>query len=134
LEDEEEKQEQRKSADEARELIERLKTALSEKVKDVRTTTRLTSSPACLVLGEYGIDPSLKRLLEANGQSVPEDKQILEINAQHPIIHKLKEETDETRFADWANVLLDQSILSSGESLDDPISFVNRLNNLLAHS
>ncbi|TMC22319.1 MAG: molecular chaperone HtpG [Chloroflexi bacterium] len=134
LEDEQEKQEQQKTADEARELVERLKNVLSEKVKDVRTTTRLTSSPACLVLGDYGIDPSLKRLLEANGQSVPQDKQILEINAQHPIILKLKDEADETRFTDWANVLLDQSVLSSGETLDDPIAFVNRLNNLLAQS
>jgi len=132
LEDEQEKQEQQKNADEVKDLVERLRDVLTEKVKDVRTTTRLTSSPACLVLGEYGMDPSLKRLLEANGQNVPQDKQILEINPQHPVILKLKNETDETRFSDWDNVLLDQSVLSGGETLDDPIAFVNRLNNLLA--
>ena len=82
-------------------------------------------------MDEYGLDPSLKRLLEANGQKVPQDKQILEVNPQHAIIQKLKNEKDEARFTDWANVLFDQSVLSSGEMLSDPISFVNRLNSLL---
>jgi len=100
-------------------------------VKDVRVTTRLISSPACLVVDEYGIDPSLKRLLEASGQKVPFDKPILEINPQHTITRKMKDEQDEQRFADWANILFDQSVLSSGETLSDPIAFVNRLNALL---
>ena len=132
MEDAEEKEEQQKSADEAKDLIERIKTALGEKVKDVRTTARLTSSPACLVVDEYGIDPSLKRLLQSAGQMVPNDKPILEINPQHPIIARMKREEDEKQFTDWANVLFDQSVLSGGETLNDPISFVNRLNNLLA--
>ena len=132
MEDVEEKEEQQKSADEAKDLIERIKTALGEKVKDVRTTARLTSSPACLVVDEYGIDPSLKRLLQSAGQMVPNDKPILEINPQHPIIARMKREEDEKQFADWSNVLFDQSVLSGGETLNDPISFVNRLNNLLA--
>jgi molecular chaperone HtpG len=131
LTDEQEKEEQQKTADESKELLEHLKTVLSEQVKDVRITNRLTSSPACLVMDEYGLDPSLKRLLEANGQKVPQDKQILEINPQHRIIQKLKNEKDEVRFTDWANVLFDQSVLSSGEMLADPVAFVNRLNNLL---
>ncbi len=132
MEDAEEKEEQQKSADEAKDLIERIKTALGEKVKDVRTSARLTSSPACLVVDEYGVDPSLKRLLQSAGQMVPNDKPILEINPQHPIIARMKREEDEKQFTDWANVLFDQSVLSSGETLNDPISFVNRLNNLLA--
>lgn len=130
--DEQEKEEQQKTADEARGLVERLKQTLQEKVKDVRITQRLTSSPACLVIDQYGIDPSLKRLLEATGQKVPHDKQILEINPQHPIINRIKSESDTQRFNDWANVLFEQSVLSSGEALEDPIDFVNRLNNLLA--
>ncbi|HEY4033808.1 MAG TPA: molecular chaperone HtpG [Ktedonobacteraceae bacterium] len=133
LEDEEEKAEQQKSADEAKDLLTRLKTVLGERVKDVRTTNRLTTSPACLVVDTYGIDPSLKRLLQSAGQHVPEDKPILEINPQHPIVLKIKNETDEQLFANWAHVLFDQSILSGGEQLDNPVTFVSRLNDLLTH-
>ncbi|HEX3642372.1 MAG TPA: molecular chaperone HtpG [Ktedonobacteraceae bacterium] len=133
LEDEEEKAEQQKSADEAKDLLTRLKTVLDERVKDVRTTNRLTTSPACLVVDTYGIDPSLKRLLQSAGQHVPEDKPILEINPQHPIVLKIKDEADEQRFANWAHVLFDQSVLSSGEQLTNPVSFVSRLNDLLTH-
>ncbi|GAC1378497.1 MAG: molecular chaperone HtpG [Ktedonobacteraceae bacterium] len=132
LEDQEEKEDHQKTADEAKDLLERIKTTLSEKVKDVRTTMRLTTSPACLVVDEYGIDPNLKRLLKSAGQTLPNDKPILEINPHHPIIVKLKNETDEKRFTDWAYILFDQSLLSIGEKLDDPVSFVNRLNELLA--
>jgi molecular chaperone HtpG len=132
LEDEQEKEELQKSEGEVKELLERFKQILDEKVKDVRTSTRLTSSPACLVVDEYGIDPNLRRLLKAAGQAIPGDKPILEINAQHPIIVKLKEEKDEKRFTDWAYILFDQSVLSTGEKLDNPVDFVNRLNELLS--
>lgn len=133
LEDEEEKAEQQKSADEAKDLLTRLKTVLGERVKDVRTTNRLITSPACLVVDTYGIDPSLKRLLQSAGQHVPEDKPILEINPQHPIVLKIKNEADEQLFANWAHVLFDQSVLSGGEQLDNPVNFVSRLNELLTH-
>ena len=132
LEDEQEKEEHQKAEAGAKDLIERFKKTLSEKVKDVRTTTRLTTSPACLVVDEYGIDPSLKRLLEAAGQKLPNDKPILEINPQHPIIVRLKDVSDEKRFTDWAYILFDQSVLSIGEKLDNPTDFVNRLNDLLS--
>ncbi len=132
LEDEQEKEEHQKAEAGAKDLIERFKKTLSEKVKDVRTTTRLTTSPACLVIDEYGIDPSLKRLLEAAGQKLPNDKPILEINPQHPIIVRLKDVSDEKRFTDWAYILFDQSVLSIGEKLDNPTDFVNRLNDLLS--
>ena len=132
--EEEEKEEQQESAGETQELLERLKTVLDEKVKEVRLTTRLTTSPACLVVGEYDMDPNLQRLLKASGQTIPSAKPILEINAHHPIILKLRDEGDEKRFADWAFVLFDQSVLSLGEKLDDPINFVNRLNGLLAEA
>lgn len=133
LEDEEEKAEQQKSADEAKDLLTRLKTVLDERVKDVRTTNRLITSPACLVVDTYGIDPSLKRLLQSAGQHVPEDKPILEINPQHPIVLKIKNEADEQLFTNWAHVLFDQAVLSGGEQLENPVSFVNRLNDLLTH-
>lgn len=131
LEDEQEKQEQQKAADEFKGLVEHIKTVLGEKVKDVRTTTRLTSSPACLVVDEYGIDPGLERLLKAAGQNVPASKPIMEINPNHPIILKMKNESDEQRFSDWSWILFDQSVLSLGEQLENPVKFVNRLNDLL---
>jgi len=132
LEDEQEKEEQQKTAGEFKDLVEHVKTVLGEKVKDVRTTTRLTSSPACLVVDEYGIDPGLERLLKAAGQTVPTSKPIMEINPHHPIILKMKDESDEQRFSDWSWILFDQSILSLGEQLENPVKFVNRLNDLLA--
>ena len=132
LEDEQEKEEQQKAAGEFKDLVEHVKTVLGEKVKDVRTTTRLTSSPACLVVDEFGIDPGLERLLKAAGQTVPTSKPILEINPHHPIILKMKVEGDEQRFSDWSWILFDQSILSLGEQLENPVQFVNRLNDLLA--
>jgi molecular chaperone HtpG len=131
LEDEQEKEEQQKAADEFKDLVEHIKTVLGEKVKDVRTTTRLTSSPACLVVDEYGIDPGLERLLKAAGQTVPASKPIMEINPHHPIILKMKNESEEQRFSDWSWILFDQSILSLGEQLENPVGFVNRLNDLL---
>jgi len=113
-------------------LVGRLKTVLDEKVKDVRVTSRLTSSPACLVVDEYDMDPSLLRLLKAAGQNIPTMKPILEINPHHPIVVRISNESDEQKFADWAAILFDQSVLTLGEQLEDPISFVNRLNVLLS--
>lgn len=132
MEDQQEKEEQEKAASEAQGLMERLKNVLSDKVKDVRVTSRLTTSPACLVVGEYDIDPNLQRLLKSVGQAIPSTKPILEINPTHLIVLKLKEVQDEQRFNDWAFVLFDQSVLSAGEQLEDPVRFVSRLNDLLA--
>jgi molecular chaperone HtpG len=131
LEDEQEKEEHQKAASEFKELVERVKTVLGDKVKEVRTTTRLTSSPACLVVDEYDIDPGLERLLKAAGQTVPGSKPIMEINPNHPIILKMKNESNEQRFSDWSWILFDQSVLSLGEQLENPVRFVNRLNDLL---
>lgn len=120
------------SADEIQGLLERLKETLKEEVKEVRITTRLTSSPACLVVGDNDLDPQLLRLLKAAGQPVPTSKPILEINAQHPIVRKFLHEQDGQRFSNWAYVLYDQSVLSLGEQLENPVRFVNRLNSLLS--
>jgi molecular chaperone HtpG len=129
---EEKKPEDEASADEIQKLLDRLKEALKDQVKEVRVTTRLTTSPACLVVGDNDLDPQFLRLLKAAGQTVPESKPILEINAQHLIVRKLLHEQENQRFADWASILYDQSVLSLGEQLENPVRFVNRLNSLLS--
>ena len=131
LADEEEKKEQEKEAGEYKDLIERIKTTLGEKVKDVRVTQRLTESPVCLVADEHDMGMHLERLLKAAGQNVPGTKPILEVNPQHPLVQRLKNESDETRFGDWSQVLFDQALLAEGGQLEDPAGFVKRLNQLV---
>jgi molecular chaperone HtpG len=130
LEDEEEKKEAEKASDTLKPLLERIKTTLGDKVKEVRITHRLTTSPACLVADEHGMDASLERLLKSAGQGVVGSNPIMEINPQHPIVNALKEETDENRFKDWAFILFDQALLSEGGHLDDPAEFVKRMNEM----
>ena len=133
IQDAEEKpEEEQQTVSEVQTLVDRLKDVLKDQVKTVRVSTRLTTSPACLVVDEYDMDPSLLRLLKASGQKLPTMKPILEINPHHPIILKVSNETNEQKFSDWAYVLFDQSTLTLGEQLDDPVAFVNRLNGLLA--
>jgi molecular chaperone HtpG len=129
LEDEAEKQEAEKAADEYKELLEKVKTALGDKVKDVRVTYRLTDSPSCLVSDEHDPSGNLARLLKAAGQKAPNAKPILEINPQHPAVMRLKYE--ETRFDDWAALLFEQATLAEGGQLDDPAGFVKRINDLM---
>ncbi len=130
--EEQEQEKQQESVSEVEKLLERFKKALGEKVKDVRTTARLTTSPSCLVVDEEAIDPSLRRLLKSAGQSIPSDKPILEINPHHPILLKLQNESDDKRFADWAYLLFEQGVLGTGEQLENPVDFVRRLNDVLA--
>jgi molecular chaperone HtpG len=133
LEDEADKEAQKQAEDEFKELVEKVKTTLGEeRVREVRVTHRLTDSPACIVTGEHDMSANLERLLKAAGQKGTGAKPILEINPQHALVTRLKSETDETRFADWANLLFDQALLAEGGQLDDPASFVKRLNSLLA--
>ncbi|SDH37321.1 molecular chaperone HtpG [Propionivibrio dicarboxylicus] len=129
LEDEAEKKEAEQAADEYKELIEKIKTALGEKVKDVRVTHRLTDSPSCVVADENDMGGNLARILKAAGQKAPEMKPILEINPKHPAVMRLKYE--ETRFDDWAALLLEQAMLAEGGTLDDPAGFVRRINDLM---
>ena len=131
LEDKEEKKRREKVTAEFKELVDKIKKTLGEQVKDVRITHRLTGSPACLVADEQDMGANLERLLKAAGQKVPTAKPILEVNPQHPIVARLKDEADDERFADWARILLDQALLSEGGELDDPADFVSRLNNLM---
>lgn len=130
LEDEEEKKEAEKATDTLKPLLERIKTILDEKVKEVRITHRLTTSPACLVADEQAMDASLERLLKSAGQMIPGSKPIMEINPQHPIVEAIKEEKEETRFNDWVFILFEQALLSEGGQLDDPAAFVKRLNEM----
>ena len=129
LEDEAEKQEAEKAADEYKELIDKVKGALGDKVKDVRVTHRLTDSPSCIVSDEHDPSGNLARLLKAAGQKAPDVKPILEINPNHPAVQRLKYE--ESRFADWAELLLEQATLAEGGQLDDPAGFVRRINDLM---
>jgi len=129
LEDEAEKQVWEKEADEFKELTEKIKASLNERVKEVRVTHRLTDSPACLVAGEHDLSGNLARMLKAAGQKMTSSQPILEINPQHPVVLRLKFE--EKRFDDWAAVLFDQALLAEGGQLDDPASFVRRINQLM---
>ncbi len=129
LEDEAEKQEAEKAADEYKELLEKMKASLGERVKDVKVTLRLTDSPACLVADEHDLGMNLARILKAAGQNAPASKPILEINPGHPAVLRLKYE--EKNFDDWAAVLFDQALLAEGGTLDDPATFVKRINQLM---
>ncbi|TVO69355.1 molecular chaperone HtpG [Denitromonas ohlonensis] len=129
LEDEAEKKEVEKLADEYKELLERVKTSLGERVKEVRVTHRLTDSPACLVADEHDMGMNLARILKAAGQDAPSSKPIMELNPTHPAVQRLNTET--THFDDWASVLFDQALLAEGGTLDDPATFVKRTNALM---
>jgi molecular chaperone HtpG len=128
---EEEKAEQEKLQQESEALVERLGKVLEDKVAEVRATNRLTESPACLVVGDFDMGAQMKRIMEAAGQPVPESKPILEINPGHPLLEMLDQEADEDRFADLASIVFDQANLAEGGQLDDPASYVSKLNKLL---
>ena len=125
------KPEEAAAAAEHKPLLERIQSALKDRASAVRTTERLTDSPACLIADEHGLSMNLERILKAAGQPVPGSKPILEINVAHPIVKRLKEETDETRFTDWSHILFDQATLAEGGQLEDPATFVKRLNELM---
>ncbi len=126
-----EKAEQEKLVEESADMCERLSKILSEKVEEVRATARLTESPACLVVGEHDMGAQMKRIMEAAGQAVPQTKPILEFNPSHPLIDILDKESDEARFEELAQVVFDQATLAEGCQLDDPASYVQRLNRLI---
>jgi molecular chaperone HtpG len=129
LADAEEKKAGEEKRKEFRELVEKIKQALGERVKEVRVTQRLTDSPACLVAEENEMSANLARILRAAGQKVPEAKPILEINPEHPLVLRLRGE--EARFADWSALLYEQALLAEGAALEDPAGFVKRMNSLL---
>ena len=112
-------------------VLERFREALSERVKDVRVTRRLSTSPACLVSEDYELSRHLERILDAAGQKVDTTRPILEINPDHPMVARLAVETDPSRRQDWAHLIFDQALLSEGGKLEDPAAFVRRMNELI---
>jgi len=112
-------------------LIERMQGVLSDRVAGIRPTVRLTSSPACLTVAEHEMGAQMRRIMEAAGQEMPETKPTMEINVEHPLLKRLDQEADEERFSDLTQILLDQAVLAEGSSLDDPATYVARLNKLL---
>ena len=113
------------------ELLVRIKSLLEEKVEEVRSTTRLTTSPACLVVGANDMGEQMRKIMAAAGQPVHDAKPILEINAEHPLVNKLAGETDDDKAKVLARVLFDQAALAAGRPLENPAQFVHELNRLM---
>jgi molecular chaperone HtpG len=131
VQSEEEKKEQESLAKQHASLVERIKETLGDHVSEVRVTSRLTDSPACLVLGEHELGPQMRRILEAAGQKVPAGKPALEINPAHPLLKRIEATSEQGEFADLAMLLFEQATLAEGGQLAEPASFVQRLNRLL---
>ncbi len=131
MEDKEEKQQHEETEKEFKGLVEKISNLLEASVEEVRITHRLTESPSCLVVSEDDMGMQMRRVLESAGQSVPENKRIFELNPSHPLVQKLNDEEDSDRFNDLANVLYDQAQLAEGSQLDEPATYVARLNRLL---
>ena len=129
--DEKEKEAARKTEDEYADLVKRMQEVLGDRVNTVRVSQRLTDSPSCLVMGEQDMAVHMQQMLKQAGHEVPVTKPDLEINPGHALVSRLKDESDDARFGSWSNVLLDQAMLSEGGQLEDPVGFVNRLNELL---
>ena len=110
-------------------MLKKIESTLADKIKEARVTLRLTDSPACLVSDDRDMSGHLKRMLKQAGQSAPDSKPILELNPEHPLVQRLK--IEKNHFDEWVNILFDQALLAEGGSLEDPASFVRRLNMLL---
>jgi molecular chaperone HtpG len=131
LDTEEDKKEAEELAKNNEDLVKRVSDSLGESVKEVRVTSRLTDSPACIVVDDFDMGMQMRRILEQAGQEVPDSKPILELNPEHPLVQKLDSEADEDRFADLAGILFDQANLAEGGTLEDPANYVAKLNKLL---
>ena len=129
--DERDKEKYEQIEKEAKNLIKRIKKVLDEKVEDVRVSHRLTSSPACIVLSEHDMALYMQHLMRQAGHEMPVTKPVLEINPSHPFVQRMENEEVEDRFEDWAKILFDQAILAEGGQLEDPASFVSRLNQMI---
>jgi molecular chaperone HtpG len=131
LDSEEDKKEQEKQETEFASFIKRVKEVLGDKVKDVRLTHRLTSTPSCIVADNDDMSTQMSKLMAQMGQAVPESKPIFELNPEHVMVIKLADMADEELFTQWSELLLEQAVLSEKGSLDDPSEFVSRINKLL---
>ena len=128
LQDEDEKKAAEEAAETFKPLLAKLKEALKDKAEDVRVTTRLVDSPACLVVQDHGMSTQLARMLKQAGQTAPEVKPVLEVNAEHPLVKKLE---GSVHFNDLAHILFDQALLAEGGMPSDPAAYVRRVNALL---
>ncbi len=128
LQDEAEKKAAEEAAETFKPLLAKLKEALKDKAQDVRVTTRLVDSPACLVVQDHGMSTQLARMLKQAGQTAPETKPVLEVNAEHPLVKKLD---GSVHFNDLAHILFDQALLAEGGLPEDPAAYVKRVNALL---
>ena len=117
--------------DEHKPLLKKVKKVLKDRVEAVQVSRRLVESPACVVAGESELNPQLRRMLEASGQSLPDSKPILEINVEHPLVMRLSAVSDDKRFGEIANIVLDHALLAEGSQLDNPAEYVKRMNALL---
>lgn len=127
------KEEAKKKEEAFKPVVEKIKKALGEKVKEVKLSKTLTGeNPSCIVVDENDPSYQMERMMKAMGQAVPESKPILEVNGDHPILAKIKESDDEALIADVSEVLLDQALLIAGVELKSPSEFVKHLNNLLS--
>ena len=132
LQDDAEKKAAEEAAVSFKPILEKLKEALKDKAEDVRVTTRLVDSAACLVVQDHGMSTQLARMLKQAGQEAPETKPILEVNAEHALVKKLEASTaNEALFGDLAHILFDQALLAEGGLPDDPAAYVKRVNSLL---
>lgn len=131
LADEAEKEQQKQLEETHKALVERLQAALEEEVKEVRVSSRLSDSPACLVVGQYDMGGHMRRMMEAAGQPVPEPEMALEVNPEHPLIARLDQETNEDRFKELSQLIHAQAQLAEGSQLKQPAQYVTRLNKLL---
>lgn len=128
LTDEAEKEETRQAEESLKPVVEKLQSALADRAKEVRVSSRLVDSPACLVVGDGELTPQMAQMLKAMGQPVPNVKPILEINPTHPLIERLEASSD---FDDLAQVVFDQALLADGGQLDDPAGYLKRIHKLL---
>ncbi|NHI01610.1 Chaperone protein HtpG [Oceanimonas sp. MB9] len=131
LDDEETKKAQEEAKEALKPLLERVKTALGDEVKEVRLTHRLTSTPSCVVAGEHDMSTQMIKLMRAAGQPVPEQKYILELNPEHSLVKKLESLGEGEQFNEWSQLLLEQAQLAEQGGLKDPAAFVARINRLL---
>jgi molecular chaperone HtpG len=116
---------------ESKPLLKRVKDSLGERISEVRVSTRLRESPACLVMGEQDLGVNMRRILAAAGQKAPEAKPVMELNVTHPLVRYLDGEPDSERFSEVTQLLFDQAALAEGSQLANPAEYVQRLNRLL---
>jgi molecular chaperone HtpG len=131
IDDKEEKKAREQADKEFKDVIERVKKTLGDRISDARMSQRLTDSPSCLVLNEHDMSMQMQQILEAAGQYAPRAQPVLELNSTHKLVTRLKDLTDDDSFNDWISLLFEQAQLAAGNQLDDPAGFVMRVNRLL---